>query len=95
MDRTLYSALSVRADKPFTPDDVEILSAAVSALGPLLDERRLNDRWIGFKLGDSFTGVLRRLFGPGHAGLKATAAASIATTHCAAAAAARWLPLAA
>ena len=65
------------ADKPFTPDDVEILSAAVSALGPLLEERRLNDRWIGFKLGDSFTGVLHRLFGPAHAGLKATAAAII------------------
>lgn len=62
------------ADRPFTPDDVEVLSAAVQALGPLLEERRLNDRWIGFKLGDSFTGVLRRLFGPGHAGLKATAA---------------------
>jgi hypothetical protein len=66
------------ADRPFTPEDVEILSAAVSALGPLLEERRLNDRWIGFKLGDSFTGVLRRLFGPGHAGLKTTAASILA-----------------
>jgi len=75
-DRFFGAVLFERpTDRPFTPEDVEILSAAVSALGPLLEERRLNDRWIGFKLGDSFTGVLRRLFGPGHAGLKATAAA--------------------
>jgi multidrug efflux pump subunit AcrA (membrane-fusion protein) len=62
------------ADRPFTAAEIDVLSAAVAALGPLLEERRQNDRWIGFKVIDAFGGVLRRLFGPGHATLKAVAA---------------------
>lgn len=63
------------ADHPFEASEVEILNAVTAALGPVLEERRLNDRWIGFKLADAAAGVARRLFGPGHAVLKATAAA--------------------
>ncbi len=59
----------------FTEGEVDTLAAAVAALGPVLEERRQNDRWIGFKIADAFGSVLRRLFGPAHAGLKATAAA--------------------
>lgn len=63
------------ADRPFDAAQADILNAVVAALGPVLEERRLNDRWVGFKLVDAGVGVARRLFGPGHAVLKASAAA--------------------
>lgn len=78
-DRFFGAAVFERpADQPFTADDIHVLSAAISALCPLLEERWLNDRWIGFKLGDSLVGIGRRLFGPGHAGLKTTAVSIVA-----------------
>lgn len=63
----------------FTHEEIETLSAAAMALGASLEERRLNDRWIGYKLGDSLSGFFQRLFGPGHAVLKASAMGVVAT----------------
>ena len=55
---------------PFDRDTVELCESVAAVLGPIFDGKRQNDRHIIFKLFDSLTGQLHRLFGPRHLGLK-------------------------
>lgn len=59
-------------DQPFEPETIEIIRAACAAVGPVLEEKRLNDRWLPRKLFDSALDGLKALIGPGHAAAKLT-----------------------
>ena len=49
-----------------------------SVVGPVLDEKRLNDRWLITKIGESLHQQLIRLIGPGHLLRKLISAAVVA-----------------
>jgi RND family efflux transporter MFP subunit len=54
----------------FNEAAVELGDAVASVIGPVLEEKKLNDRWIGRKLTDSVRQQVRRLFGPRYVGRK-------------------------
>ena len=56
--------------EPFDQSTVELCEHAASLIGPLLEAKRKDDRWIGKKVGESAAAQLRKLFGPKHMGLK-------------------------
>jgi hypothetical protein len=53
-------------DLPFEPGTVELLELVTSVIGPVLYEKRQNDRWLIAKIAESLHQQLIRLFGPGH-----------------------------
>lgn len=55
------------AGEGFTPETIAILDAAVTTLAPILEDKRLNDRWIGVKLWSATGDWIGGLFGPTHA----------------------------
>lgn len=57
----------------FTPGEVALCQAIGAMLGPILEEKRRNDRNLLARLRDDARALLIKLFGPGHAGLKACA----------------------
>jgi multidrug resistance efflux pump len=63
---------------PFEPETIELLELASSIIGPVLEEKRLNDRWLIVKVGQSLRQQLERLIGPGHLVRKLVAAAIVA-----------------
>ena len=58
------------AGEPFDEQTVRLCEHAASLLGPLLDVKRKDDRWLIAKMGDSGVGLLKKIFGPRHIGLK-------------------------
>ncbi|CAN7269301.1 efflux RND transporter periplasmic adaptor subunit [Devosia sp. LjRoot16] len=60
-------------EQPFDEETVRLLSVVAAALGPVLTEKRRNDRWLVVKAWDSLTQQLQRLLGPGHLGRKVVA----------------------
>lgn len=54
-------------NNPFSPDDVAFLDFAVSLAGPVLWEKRQNDKWLIWKVFDTISHQFGALFGPGHA----------------------------
>ncbi|WP_085759684.1 HlyD family efflux transporter periplasmic adaptor subunit [Oceanicoccus sagamiensis] len=56
--------------EPFDKATVELCEHAASLIGPLLEAKRKDDRWIGQKVGESAGAQLRKLYGPKHMGLK-------------------------
>jgi RND family efflux transporter MFP subunit len=54
------------ADRPFTQEELDAAGAIVALLGPLLAEKRANDRWLVVKAADAAWQQARRLLGPGH-----------------------------
>ncbi|MEP9378772.1 HlyD family efflux transporter periplasmic adaptor subunit [Aquabacter sp. CN5-332] len=54
------------ADRPFTADEIATAECVASVLGAILDEKRLNDRWLAAKAADALGTQAVRLFGPGH-----------------------------
>jgi multidrug resistance efflux pump len=50
----------------FGPDSIVLLEHVSAVIGPVLEEKRLNDRWIGRKLLESVRLQFARVFGPGH-----------------------------
>ncbi len=63
---------------PFDRTTVELADVVTTAIGPILEEKRRNDRWIGIKLWESVATQIKRLLGPGHVGRKLATAAAIA-----------------
>lgn len=61
------------ADEPFDEPTIQLCEHTASLLGPLLDVKRKDDRWIGRKVADSARDQLKKLFGPRHTGLKLAA----------------------
>ena len=59
------------AGDPFDPPTVELVETVAAVLGPILDEKRSNDRWLIVKASDSLRAQGARLFGPRHVGRKA------------------------
>lgn len=57
----------------FTPGEIALCQAVGAVLGPILEEKRRNDRSLIVRLRDDWRALLVRLFGPGHAGTKAFA----------------------
>lgn len=58
--------LERREDKPFTEDDRLIAEAIAALIGPVLDLKRRNRRWIGGRLVDGVQHVLGIVLGPRH-----------------------------
>jgi multidrug resistance efflux pump len=65
------------ADEPFEPEMVELLELATSIVGPVLEEKRRNDRWLVVKVGESLKQQVVRLLGPGHLVRKLVAVAIV------------------
>jgi multidrug resistance efflux pump len=62
---------------PFEPETVELLELVTSIVGPVLEDKRKNDRWLIVKAAESFHQELTRLIGPGHLVRKLVAAAIV------------------
>jgi RND family efflux transporter MFP subunit len=75
-----YGALTLERspDKPFNEEEVELVDTLVSLVGPVLEEKRLNDRWLITRVRDSVKEGLARIVGPGHLVLKAVCAVGLA-----------------
>ena len=54
----------------FDQATIELCDCAVSVIGPLLEEKRLNDRLVLWKVAESIVNQLKRLFGPRYFGRK-------------------------
>ena len=66
------------ADRPFDGEAIALCEALAAAVGPVLEMRRRDDRWLVTKVADSVRHWLGRLIGPRHVGLKVATAAVLA-----------------
>ncbi|RLA98401.1 MAG: hypothetical protein DRG83_14530, partial [Deltaproteobacteria bacterium] len=57
-------------DKPFDQDTVELLETLFALTGPILEEKRKENRWLIRKILDSFNDQVKKLVGPSHYALK-------------------------
>ncbi len=58
------------AGRAFEPATVELIDAVATVVGPVLAEKRANDRLLPVKIAQSLTTQLKRLLGPGYFGRK-------------------------
>ncbi len=58
------------ANRPFDQTTVELCETVAALIGPILDVKRREGRWLITKVGVSFAAQLKMLFGPGHLALK-------------------------
>jgi RND family efflux transporter MFP subunit len=65
------------AGSAFDDETIEMCDAMAGVLGPVLDEKRLNDRLMIWKAADSLVQQLKRLIGPRHYGRKLAAALAL------------------
>ena len=56
--------------QPFDSGAVELYKNIATLIGPVLELKRRNDRWLIFKLGEAVHGLLQKLLGPAHVTLK-------------------------
>jgi len=78
-DRFIGALVLERTEKrPFSSDEIEMLEYVAGVAGPVLDEKRRNDRWIGSQIGDAFLTQIRRVFGPRYHGRKIALLAMVA-----------------
>jgi RND family efflux transporter MFP subunit len=59
-----------RPGHAFEPETVQVLDMVATAIGPILEEKRLNDRWLIAKAMEALWRQVRRLIGPGHVARK-------------------------
>ena len=62
------------ADQPFDARSVELCEQVAALVGPLLDVKRKDDRWLFQKAWDSWKSYVRKLTGPRHSVLKLVSA---------------------
>jgi RND family efflux transporter MFP subunit len=76
----LTGALTLERDRdqPFAAAEIALCEHAGLLIGPVLEAKRREDRWIGAKVWESALGLAGRLLGRGHLALKAAALALIA-----------------
>jgi hypothetical protein len=76
-----YGALTLErsADKPFQPHEVELFDSLAAMAGPILNEKRENDRLLIGKIGTSLKAQLQMLIGPRHMALKLITGALLLT----------------
>jgi RND family efflux transporter MFP subunit len=53
------------AENPFDQEAVDLLDCASSVIGPILEEKRSNDRWVIIKVFEALIRQCERLLGPG------------------------------
>jgi RND family efflux transporter MFP subunit len=68
------------AERPFDSSTVQLFRHLASVVGPILDLKRQDERWLGRKALDSARRQLERLVGPKYFGRKITAAIVLALT---------------
>jgi RND family efflux transporter MFP subunit len=68
------------ASRPFQESDVTLCDCVAGVLGPILEEKRQNDRIIFIKAYESLVTQLRRLFGPDYFGRKIVAVSLLLVT---------------
>lgn len=51
-------------DRPFLPDELDLIEATVTVIAPILKEKQANDAWIGLKVARAAKIQLKRLIGP-------------------------------
>ncbi|MDX2494935.1 MAG: HlyD family efflux transporter periplasmic adaptor subunit [Desulfuromusa sp.] len=78
-DATVIGALLLerRMETPFTREIIEQCEQIGLLLGPVLETRRRDERFIGFKILDSFRAGFGKLFGPKHLTLKVATGLSV------------------
>ena len=54
------------ADKPFSEETLEACETISALIGPILDTKRLEERWLIRKVIDSGADQLKKILGPGH-----------------------------
>lgn len=71
-DGTMLGALTLQrpSTAPFDTATIELVDTAASLVGPVLEEKRLNDRIILAKIGETLKRQSVRLLGPGYFGRK-------------------------
>lgn len=50
----------------FSADAIKLADVIAASIGPILEEKRRNDRWLIVKAGESLVNQVKRLTGPGH-----------------------------
>jgi len=78
-DGEMFGAMTFErnSDHAFDKNTVELCEQLAMLTGPILRQKKENDKWIGFKLVTSFRNQLAKLFGANHVWFK-TVVASIA-----------------
>lgn len=71
-------AICFERDQPFDEATVRLLGTVSAALGPVLAEKRRNDRWLIVKVWESLVEQIKRLVGPGHVARKLIVAGLVA-----------------
>lgn len=66
-------------EQPFTENEVAFLDFTTSLVGPVLWDKKQNDKWLIFKISDTIGRQFFRLFGPGYALRKVLILALIGT----------------
>lgn len=56
--------LERRVERPFSPIDVEVADAVAAIAGPIIEDRRRDDRWLPAKIASSLYNTLAALLGP-------------------------------
>ena len=71
-DRKFFGGLTLERpeNKPFDQPTVELIETIAAMIGPILDSKRREDRWLIAKATESFADQLKKLVGPGHLALK-------------------------
>lgn len=71
-DGKIIGALSLQKHgaEGFSDDTVELVDAVATIVGPVLEEKRRNDRWLVFKAFEAFGNQLKSLLGPRNFGYK-------------------------
>lgn len=68
--REVIGALLLERNEPFERETIQLCEHAGALLGPTLDVKRREDRWITSKAWESATNLVKDLVGPRHAALK-------------------------
>ena len=63
-------AITLERAEPFDLASLTLLDVVAALAGPVLEDRRREDRFIGVKVADSFRELFRRILGPRHVLLK-------------------------
>ncbi len=76
----LVGCLTLLRDEgaPLSRREIDLFEHVATLVGPLLEARHREDRWIGTKLGESLWQVVTRVFGSGHPGMKLALVALLA-----------------
>jgi RND family efflux transporter MFP subunit len=71
-DRKFFGGLTLERpeNKPFDQATVELIDTIAAMIGPILEGKRREDRWLISKATESFADQLKKLVGPAHLTLK-------------------------